>query len=243
MWKKYLLSLLLVCGSLPSLASDDDPWEGWNRSVFAFNEVADTYVMRPIAAGYRYITPDFVDTGVSNFFSNLGEPFVVVNDLLQFKLIQALSDTGRFLVNSTIGLVGLFDVASHIGLVKHNEDLGQTFGYWGVDSGPYLMLPFFGPSTVRDASGFATTFVAPVTDLDPLGYVDDELTYWSLQGLKYTDIRADIIPQEDMISGDRYSFIRNLYLQRRAYLVDDAHSLDGFADEEFESEDDNWGED
>lgn len=237
--KHILIALFMFC-SLQVSASEDDPWEGWNRKVFTFNEVADKYLLKPVASGYRYITPDFVDTGVSNLFSNLGEPFIVVNDVLQFKLLQALSDTGRFLINSTVGIVGLFDVASMIGLEKHNEDFGQTFGYWGFDTGPYMMLPFFGPSTVRDASGLVSTFLAPVSDLEPLGYIQDDVVYWSANGIKYTDIRADLIPQEDMITGDRYSFIRNLYLQRREYLVSDGEVEDDFGDDDFGDED--WDE-
>ena len=132
-----------------------DPWQGFNRAVFEFNETLDQYVAKPVAQGYQAVTPQFVDTGISNFFSNLEDVLIIANDILQLKPMQALSDTGRFLVNSTIGIFGFFDVASHIGLEKHNEDLGQTLGYWGVGAGPYVMLPVLGPSNLRDAFGLA----------------------------------------------------------------------------------------
>lgn len=232
---RLLISLLLL---LPASvwALDEDPWEGWNRQVFEFNDTMDHYAVKPMAQAYRNVTPQFVDDAITNVFSNLGEPLVVVNDLGQGKWLQALSDTGRFLVNSTIGLLGLFDVASHIGLEKHNEDFGQTLAYWGVSSGPYMVLPLLGPSTVRDASGFAVdTWV--FTDADPKEYAfEDAGSYWSATFAQYLDIRGDLIPAEGIISGDRYSFIRSLYLQRREYLINDGVVQDDPFEEEFDED-------
>ena len=160
---KSALLLLITAISLnaialnPAVANEieEDPWQGFNRSMFEFNEGVDKYVAKPVAQGYQAITPQFIDTGITNFFSNLEDALIIVNDIFQLKPLQALSDTSRFLINSTVGLFGFFDVASHLGLEKHNEDLGQTLGYWGVGSGPYVMLPLLGPSNVRDGFGLA----------------------------------------------------------------------------------------
>lgn len=218
-------------------ANEDDPWEGWNRKVFNFNEKVDYYTAKPLAQAYRNATPQVVDDAITNVFSNLEEPFVIVNDLAQGKFLQALSDTGRFLVNSTIGILGIFDVARHLGMPKHEEDLGQTLGFWGVESGPYLVLPLLGPSTVRDASGFAIEVLA-YDDIDPqLQAMDSNQLYYSSVFLEYLDIRADLIPAEGIISGDRYSFMRSLYLQRREYLINDGQVKDEFGEFEDEFED------
>lgn len=216
-----LFILLMVFISWPAFSAEEDPWEDWNRNVFAFNETLDQYALKPVAQAYRNVTPVFVDDAITNVFSNLGEPLVVINDLAQGKFMQALSDTGRFLVNSTVGLLGVFDVASRIGLPKHVEDFGQTLGYWGVSSGPYLMLPVLGPSTVRDAGGFSVDTFA-FLDADPKVHaIKDSTAYYGTVYAQYLDIRADLIPAEGIISGDRYSFIRSLYLQRRDFLISD----------------------
>ena len=205
-----------------------DPWQGFNRTIFTFNETLDLYVAKPVAQGYQAVTPEFIDTGISNFFSNLEDVLIIANDILQLKPIQALSDTGRFLVNSTFGMLGFFDVASHIGLEKHNEDLGQTLGYWGVGAGPYVMLPVLGPSNLRDAFGLAGD------TLSGLGYTNIAETnqqasvLWLLRNL---DVRADLISSEGLISGERYTFFRSFYLQRRAFLI-----ADGLVDDEFDDE-------
>jgi phospholipid-binding lipoprotein MlaA len=235
---RFILLLAAFC-SFTAFAGEEDPWEDWNRDVFAFNETLDQYALKPVAQAYRNVAPLFVDDMVTNVFSNLGEPFVVINDLAQGKFLQALSDTGRFLVNSTVGLLGVFDVASHIGLAKHSEDFGQTLGYWGVPSGPYLMLPVLGPSTIRDAGGFAVdTFV--LLGADPKVHtIEDSRAYYGTVYAQYLDVRADLIPAEGIISGDRYSFIRSLFLQRREFLINDGQistdSDDGF-DDDFEDD-------
>lgn len=213
-----------------------DPWQGFNRAVFEFNETLDQYVAKPVAQGYQAITPQFVDTGISNFFSNLEDVLIIANDILQLKPMQALSDTGRFLVNSTIGIFGFFDVASHIGLEKHNEDLGQTLGYWGVGAGPYVMLPVLGPSNLRDAFGLAGD------TLSGIGYTSIAETNAQAGGLwllRNIDARADLIASEGLVSGERYSFFRSFYLQRRAYLIADGVVEDEFdEDDDFDEEDD-----
>lgn len=241
---RITLMLMTLLLSVTSVAEETnpDPWEGFNRSVFAFNETLDEYVARPVAKGYQYITPEPVDQSVSAFFSNLGDVLVIVNDLGQLKFAQAASDTARFLINSTIGFFGFFDVASHIGLEKHDEDFGQTLGYWGVGSGPYLMLPVLGPSTVRDATGKGMDYVST------LSYTNLGETFAQSSGLflvNNIDGRADLIASEGLISGDRYTFIRSFYLQRREYLVNDGVVEDEFEDfDDFDDEeDDDWGDD
>ncbi|MEM7293776.1 MAG: VacJ family lipoprotein, partial [Pseudomonadota bacterium] len=145
------------CATVPQPNPEVDPWESWNRSVYSFNEGLDRLILKPVAQTYREYTPQFIQTGIGNFLSNLGDILVIINDLLQLKFEQAGQDMSRFLLNSTVGLFGFFDVASPIGLPKHDEDFGQTLGYWGVDSGPYLVLPFFGPSTLRERNNAFST--------------------------------------------------------------------------------------
>ncbi len=210
-----------------------DPWEKFNRGTYRFNDVADRYVLKPVAKGYRAITPNVVRTGVSNFFTNLRSPLVVMNDLLQGKVRQAGSDTVRFVVNSTVGIVGLIDVGARINLPLHDEDFGQTLGVWGVPSGPYLVLPFMGPSSVRDGAGFAVDAVA-----NPRRRVISDEYDWILFGVDVVSSRASLLDLEDIIQGDRYLFIRDLYLQRREYAVQDGRIADDpFLDDAFDDED------
>lgn len=240
---RIVLLLMFSASSLVSASDENvDPWQGFNRSVFEFNETLDAYVAKPVAQGYQAITPQFLDTGISNFFSNLEDVLIVANDVFQLKPVQALSDTGRFLINSTIGLLGFFDVASHIGLIKHNEDLGQTLGYWGVGSGPYVMLPVLGPSSVRDAFGIAGD------SLSGIGYtraVETTAQQGGLWLLRNVDVRADLIASEGLISGERYSFFRSFYMQRREYLVNDGIMADDEfdEDEDFDEDDEDLDED
>ncbi len=239
------LTMMLMVTMLPATSFSEeqnpDPWEGFNRTIFAFNEALDEYIAKPVAEGYQYITPEPVDQSVSAFFSNLGDVLVIVNDLGQLKFTQAASDTARFLINTTVGFFGFFDVASHIGLEKHDEDFGQTLGYWGVGTGPYLMLPLLGPSTVRDAGGRGLDFVSG------LSYTNVGENFAKQSGLfvlNNVDARADLIASEGLISGDRYTFIRSFYLQRREYLVKDGVVEDEFEDfDDFDDEEDDWGDD
>ena len=215
-----LLTLALVgCATQPNAKRDPrDPFEGFNRASYKFNDALDRAVLKPAAKGYKAITPQFVETGVGNFFSNLGQPTVILNDLLQAKFKPARNDTGRFLMNTTVGIGGLFDPASKAGLDRNDEDFGQTLGKWGVPSGPYLMVPFFGPSTVRDGFGSAVGVYS-----NPLHYVDDDAWRYGLQGVNLVDSRARRLPLDDTLSQtyDKYGFIRNAYLQQREYQVTD----------------------
>ncbi len=220
------------CATLDHPADPNDPLESYNRAVYKFNDTFDTYLLKPVAKGYDAITPAPVQKGISNFFSNLDDVLVIVNDLFQFKFGQAASDTGRFLVNSTLGLFGLIDWASDMGLEKHNEDLGQTLGHWGVPSGPYFMLPFLGPSTIRDTTGYAVdeSYFDPIYKEVENGYPvssrDDETAVWGMTIVKAVDTRANLLKGEKVMEEaalDRYIFIREAYLQRRKNLVYDGN--------------------
>lgn len=208
----------------------DDPWEGFNRRVFAFNEVVDRYALKPAAQGYRFVTPDPVETSVGNFFTNLGELRTALNSLLQGKGSNASIATGRFLINSTVGVAGVFDVASRLDITGREEDFGQTLAVWGLDRGPYLVLPFLGPSTVRDTAGLpvdAYTY--------PLTYVEEDKVRIGLTALRVIDTRAGLLDQEKLIRGDRYSFIRDSWLQQRRFEVKDGElGEDPFASDDFD---------
>jgi phospholipid-binding lipoprotein MlaA len=217
-----LFALLLAgCATVPSGKRDPrDPWEGFNRASYKFNDALDRAIAKPAAKGYKKVTPRVVRTGVSNFISNLGTITTVVNDVLQGKVKQAGHDSGRFLLNSTLGLAGLFDPASAAGLERNNEDFGQTLGKWGVKSGPYLMLPILGPSTVRDT--FARI---PDQFTYPVNYLQDDSTRYIIRGVDFLDLRAGLLDLDPQIekSYDKYAFIRNAWLQRREFLVTDGN--------------------
>lgn len=217
-----------------------DPWEGFNRSIFTFNDVFDKYLLKPIAQGYDTVTPGVIRTGVGNFFNNLGEIDTIINDLLQGKFKQAGLDSTRLLVNTTVGFAGLIDVGSRIGLERHDEDFGQTFGYWGMGSGPYLMLPFLGPSTVRDTAGLVPDYYISVFD-----NIEDDPTRYGLRALQIVDLRANLLEVEKLVAGDRYAFFREAYLQRREFLVNDGAMNEDFLEDDdlFEDEEFEEGED
>ncbi|SHF56114.1 MlaA lipoprotein [Microbulbifer donghaiensis] len=201
-----------------------DPWEGYNRAMFRFNDTADRWVLKPVATSYRQITPIFMQYGVSNFFDNLREVTNSFNSALQGKWGQAGNDAGRFLVNTTVGVVGLFDVAQHIGLEESDgEDFGQTLAVWGVPSGPYLVLPFFGPSTARDVPGRVVDWYT-----NPLTYVEHDPTRYTLKVADIVQTRAALLQAESLLSGDRYVLLRDAYMQRREYLVNDGELDDDF---------------
>jgi phospholipid-binding lipoprotein MlaA len=210
--------LLTGCASVPQ-GEVNDPLEPMNRGIFTFNEKADELVLKPVAEGYRAITPSFFRTGVSNFFSNLGEPVNAVNNLLQGKVDSAVSDVGRFALNSVMGIFGLWDVATPAGLEKSNEDFGQTLGKWGVSSGPYLVLPLMGPSTIRDTAG---RFVdAP---LSPQRYIDQVDARNTLYVLGIVNTRSELLEAGRILDAaalDRYTFVRDAWLQRRQNQVYD----------------------
>ncbi|QSA99190.1 VacJ family lipoprotein [Methylococcus sp. EFPC2] len=215
-----LIIAVTGCASTPK-NDPRDPWEGWNREVQSFNDGLDDYFMKPVAKGYQWITPDFVDRGVSNFFSNVDDIGVVLNDVLQGKLLQTSQDTGRLLVNTSLGIGGFVDVASAIDLPKHEEDLDQTLGYWGVPSGPYVVLPLIGPSTPRGAFGLAGDTAA-----NPLNWITPGAIGFGTGTVKTVDFRADLLSATkiaDEASVDRYEFIRNAYFQQRNYKIHDGN--------------------
>lgn len=235
-----LLSLLTLqaCASLPegTQRSEDDPWERYNRAIYTFNDAVDSAILRPTAKGYRYITPDPVEQGISNFFSNLGTPLVAFNQFLQADFVDGFSDLGRFLINSTIGIGGLFDPATEIGLVDHNEDLGQTLAVWGIPSGPYLQLPFLGPSTLRDTFG-----VFGDSQIEPLYQYIDEPEKYYLIALNVINQRAQLLSLDEQLSSayDPYTFLRDAYLQRREFLIHDGNPpVDDYYDDLYEDFDD-----
>lgn len=222
-----------------TLSNPDDPWEGFNRAMFSFNDTLDKYLLKPVAKGYKDYVPTFAQEGVSNFFSNLGEISNLTNNALQGKKNGFVVSTWRFLINSTVGVFGLFDVASHLGLHKFDEDFGQTLGYWGVSSGPYLVLPFFGPSTVRDASGMGVDYMNydAFNELDP--NQDQKIGRWALYAVQK---RASLLSAESLIIGDRYSFIRDVYLQQRQNEVYDGHPPQKPVKKAANDSQDSWGD-
>lgn len=216
-----LLSLAFLLSGCATNGDPRDPLEPLNRGIYHFNDTVDKAVMKPVAQGYRAVLPSPVRTGVSNFFSNIDDLFVTANNLLQFKLHTAASDFARLLANTTLGIGGIFDVATSFGLEKHNEDLGQTLGYWGIGNGPFLMVPLAGPSTVRDAIGSAAQFY-----FDPVWNLDNVATRNSLAGLRVVSNRSNLLDAEKVLDEaalDPYTFLRDAYLQQRLSLVYDGN--------------------
>ena len=215
---KHLRKAALALGLTMMLAgcagpNPRDPYEGFNRAMFSFNDTVDTYALKPVATAYKNVTPSFVQTGVNNFFGNLSDAWSAINNLLQGKGEDGMSDVTRFALNSTLGIAGLFDIASEAGLQKHKEDFGQTLGVWGVSSGPYLMLPLLGPSTVRDTVALPADIAGDIwrykdpTNVRNIGTV-----------LRVVDQRANLLDATSLLEDaalDRYEFIRDGYLQRR----------------------------
>lgn len=208
----FLMFFLSACATTGAI-DERDPWEGFNRGVYSFNEGMDTILFDPIGKAYNFIMPDILDNGVSNFFSNVAQVPVIANDILQFKFGQAVNDTLRLVVNSTLGLLGFFDVSTDLGLPSSKADFGQTLAYWGVDSGPYLVIPFFGPATVRHAIGYAADAA-----LNPMFYIEDDLTKAGLLSLNFVDVKSDLLSATDLIGEaalDEYEFIKNAYFEKR----------------------------
>lgn len=214
--------LFVGCASIPAGVepSPRDPWESFNRSVFEFNEGLDTYLLKPVVAAYRFILPEIVREGIYNFFSNYSDIYTALQNLLQGKPDYAFNDLMRVAVNTIFGLGGLMDVATPGGLEKHKEDWGQTFGVWGIPSGPYVVLPFFGPSTVRDTFGTAADL-----ETDYLfKYIPDVGLRNSITGLRVVNARNTYYEAGDLLDGaaiDKYSFLRDAYLQRREYQINE----------------------
>jgi len=219
-----LAAVLVLSWAAAVCAAEDvdterDPLECVNRKIFWFNDKLDVYVLAPVATGWEKVSPRRVRTSVSNFFGNLRFPIVTVNDLLQGKVKDSASDVGRFAVNTTVGVLGFFDPASGWGLVKHDEDFGQTLGVWGVPPGPYLVLPLLGPSDPRDATGFAVDYALSVTP-----FFIDEAILWGARVGDTVNERSFVLKQvEDAKASafDYYTFVRNAYFQRRRALVRD----------------------
>lgn len=223
-----LSGIVLSCWSshLMAQGDEDDPLEFINRPIHSFNRTLDTLIIKPVTVSYDNVVPDVAKRGVSNFFNNINDLNVVFNDILQLKLKNAMQDSGRLVLNTTVGIGGLIDVASDVGLYKNDEDFGQTLGYWGVGPGPYLEIPILGSFTLRDAVGYF-----PDRMMNPVWWVEDDLTRRSLYSMEAIDTRLSLLGAEDMISGDEYIFIRDAYLQRREYLVNDGvvyDEWDGF---------------
>lgn len=230
-----LVSLLSACsntesdiaGSSLGSQQTSDRFENFNRKVFSFNEGVDNLILKPVAKAYKAVTPEPIDNNIGNFFSNLGDVSNAVNNILQGKFSNGVNDIERFVINSTIGFAGLADIASAAGLPKHDEDFGQTLAKWGVISGPYLMLPLLGPSTIRDAT--AKLSVGRLTD--PIQYSDDSLALTVLDTVKF---RSDFFAEEEVVnslSDDKYSALRDVWLQNREFLI-----RDGEADESADSD-------
>ena len=229
---RYLQFFLLACCfslAPPLSASEVDPWEGFNRKVFEFNEFFDRNLLLPVTRGYMAVTPGFVQTGVHNFFGNLDDVVSLFSNVLQLKFRNAGQDVGRVVANTFFGIGGLIDVATPMGVPKQHEEFGQVLGYWGVPTGPYLVLPFLGPSNVRDGLSWY-----PNALMHPTANVEKDRVYWAAFSLWVVDKRARLTKAEGLISGDKYSFIRDAYLQRREFLVNDGMIVDSFDDDAFD---------
>lgn len=234
-----LITLLLSsgCTTLDGPPNPDDPFESFNRSMFAFNEGADKYAFKPAAKGYDFIMPSFASKGVSNFFNNIDDIVVFFNQLLQFKFTEATATSARFVFNTTFGIFGLIDFATDMDLPKQNEDFGQTLAVWGVDSGPFVVLPLIGPMTIRDTAGLAVdwTYFDPIFKRQTLQQSLVTLT------IKYIDVRAGLLKASNIIDDtvpDKYAFVRDAWLQRREFLIYDGNPPDYFDEDElFEDED------
>ena len=205
-----------------------DPWEGFNRPIFSFNNRADKYVLKPVAKAYVRLTPGFFRRGVDNVLSNVMEIPSAFNGVLQGNFRGAAHDTGRLLVNSTIGLVGILDVAQYMNLKQtDNEDFGQTLAVWGVSSGPYLVLPLLGPSNLRDTAAVPVDWYT-----DPKSYIEHIPTKNTVRAVSIVDTRANLMPLEKSITGDKYVFFRDAYLQHRNFLINNGVVEDSFGEDE-----------
>ena len=213
------LAAALVVGGCAMGPTRDDPFEPFNRAMYAVHEPIDTHVVRPFIEGYTKVVPSPVRTAISNFFNNIDDLFSAINDGLQGKPDKFGNDLGRVVINSGVGLGGLIDIASQVGVERGNEDFGQTFGVWGFGQGPYLFIPLFGPTTVRDGSGWIVRLY-----WGPTGYIPDVRWRNSIYGLAVIDQRyqaQDAVSFVNDAALDRYAFIRRAYLQRRLYLLYD----------------------
>ena len=218
----YLLSILF----LSSYAfTETDPLKDLNQKTHNLNQTLDLQVASPVARFYKRITPDFIEIGVTNFTQNVEDLSIGLNNILQGKIKSGFSDLGRFTLNSTIGIAGFLDIATDMGLEKHDEDFGQTLAVWGVPDGPYLVLPGLGPSTMRD-----TLAMIPDAFLTPLWLIDHDRTSYSLTAIDLIDTRARYLGLESVVIGDEYLFYRDAYLQSRQFEIKDGEIEDDFDD-------------
>lgn len=225
------LSMIAGCSSLPAGEHDpEDPHEGFNRSMYEFNDDLDRAVLKPVATAYTDVLPQPIRTGVSNFYDNLTYLDTTINSFLQGKVVQGTSDLGRFIVNTTLGIAGIFDVATYMGLEKHDEDFGQTLAVWGVPDGPYLVLPLFGPSNLRDSFGYGGDYYLGVLD-----NFDDVRVRNSYFFARLVHTRSELLSATQLVedaSVDSYVFVRDGYMQRRRFLI-----YDGNPPKEFDPDD------
>jgi len=231
----FTLILLSGCSYQNELTNDPkDPLENRNRSIYAFNENMDEAILEPAADGYNYITPNFLQRGFNNFFGNVNYPITIINQLLQGNLEELLQDTLRFTINTTIGVFGLFDPASSIGLPEHDEDFGQTLAVWGVQEGPYLMLPFFGPKTLRSLAGDFTDVL-----FNPLLNIDDTNLKIKTNLINILQDRSDLSTLEEELdnSFDSYQFIKDSYIQNRNYKINNGDITDDDEELDFDFDD------
>ncbi len=234
----FLLMLLALPAGLvlaESEAKNPDPFEPFNRKMFALNDSLDTWLLRPIAKGYDWVMPDIAQRGVGNMFANMYDVNGAINSVLQGRFQRAAQCTGRFLVNSTLGIAGLFDVATPMGISPYRTDFGHTLAIWGFDTGPYLMVPVFGPRTIRSGTGtiFDTYTSVPA-------YIEDVRLRNTLWGLELVDGRARLLNTDELITGDRYIFLRDAYLQSRETFVNEGVVQDSFSD--YGESDEDWEE-
>ncbi|MGU7774033.1 MlaA family lipoprotein [Burkholderia sp. MR1-5-21] len=202
-----------------------DPLEGFNRTMFKFNDTVDTYALKPVAKGYQYVVPQPVRDSVTNVFSNIGDLYIAANNIVQLRIADGVGDLMRVVINTVFGVGGLFDVATVAKLPKHTADFGVTMGRYGMPAGPYLVLPLLGPSTVRDAAGLGVDYVG-----NPLTYVKPDSLSWGVYGVNLVNTRANLLGAGDVLEAaaiDKYSFVRNAYLQRRQMLISNARGEAG----------------
>ena len=227
-----VLIVILSLSYFSFLQSEIDPFKDLNEKTHNLNQSLDESIATPIAKAYRKVTPDFVEVGVTNFTDNIEDINIALNNLLQAKIKDGLSDILRFTINSTIGLLGFFDVASSMGFQKHYEDFGQTLAVWGVSDGPYIVLPILGPSSLRD-----TLARIPEAFMTPLLLIDHDRTGYELTAIDLLDKRARYLGLESIVVGDEYLFYRDAYFQSREFDINDGLIEDDFDDFDFDFED------
>ena len=222
---QLLLIVSLLVLSFSAKSQDYDPWMSLNKHFFSVNDYFDQLLVRPVALTYTNVTPRFFQVGVGNVFDNLQDVNVAINDFLQFKIEDGLSDSGRIIVNSTIGIGGILDVATSMGLYRNEEDFGQTLGVWGFDAGPYVFLPVFGASNLRDSVGMIVDAL-----FNPIRYIENIESRYTLYLADELDFRSSLLAYDELIIGDRYLFVREAYIQNREYVVNDGEVTNEFGD-------------